>query len=557
MSLFNFLKKQEDTLKKISIESENNIGLLFTHLYYVEGEHNKVVNDFISKYYNDITKEISRCNESGKLAYIPNSTDDLFDNENDLQFLLKYYYPGLKIEDDYKEKIYKAMDTAVFTNSVFSLLGYNEDVSPGFLRLAEITPDGKEYRYTYEYIQLDLNNIENLETQVKNCISQCFADKPDHSASDAVYNNPMSGSISETLADGFEEEENDFKIILEDYTFHHDVFEEKEDKQKSLEELFNVDQPDDIPPSHADIFQHHAKRIDGKVTPKRKKPEDVSKLKMLSVNLSKKEAYLVIKSDTNTIKNIRDSIIKKVGHSLLKDEDGIVTPQLSKIVIDNEHNIFLTDFNNRQVKLNALSKALYFLFLRHPEGIILKEMADYKDELKKIYLQLTKKEHNFEGFVSEHIDRLCDPGDKSKDEKLSVIKRMFSDIFDKTVEEKIEEICNINDDTEDDIFARIRNAFVRIISEDVAESYFITGKKVFEKKIRIPQSLVQFPKSINDIKITDIHIKYKAIRKRILLKRKKQPATTSALLFNTRTEGTQQFGIPPQISASLKLHRIN
>ena len=557
MSLFNLLKKQENSLKKVSIESENNIGLLFTHLYYVEGEHNKVVNDFISKYYNDIAKEISHCNESGKLAYIPNSTDDLFDNKNDLQFLLKYYYPGLKIEDDYKEKIYKAMDTAVFTSSVFSLLGYNEDVSPGFLRLAEITPDGKEYRYTYEYIQLDLNNIENLETQVEDCISQCFADKPDHSVSDAVYNNHMSGSISETLADGFEEEENDFKIILEDYSFDSDVFEEKDDKQKSFEELFDVKQIYNTPPSLRGMFVHHARRIDFKVTPKRKKPEDVNKLKMLSVNLSKNEAYLVIKSDTNTIKNIRDSIIKKVGHSLLNNKDKSVVPQLSKIVIDNEHNIFLTDFNNRQVKLNALSKALYFLFLRHPEGIILKEMADYKDELKKIYLQLTKKEKDFEDFVSEHIDRLCDPRDKSKDEKLSVIKRIFSDTFDKTVEEKIEEICNINDDTEDDIFARIRNAFVRIISEDVAESYFITGKKVFEKKIRIPQSLVQFPKSINDIEITDIHIKYKAIRKRILLKRKKQPTTTSALLFNTRTEGTQQFGIPPQISASLKLHRIN
>jgi hypothetical protein len=42
---------------------------------------------------------------------------------------------------------------------------------------------------------------------------------------------------------------------------------------------------------------------------------------------------------------------------------------LSKLVIDNNNRIFLPDFGNIEIKLRPLEKALYILYLNHPEGL--------------------------------------------------------------------------------------------------------------------------------------------------------------------------------------------
>ena len=62
--------------------------------------------------------------------------------------------------------------------------------------------------------------------------------------------------------------------------------------------------------------------------------------------------------------------------------------QLSRLIITKDYRILLPDYNDIEVKLEPLVKAVYLLFLRHPEGIIFKELADYRDELLNIYKRL-------------------------------------------------------------------------------------------------------------------------------------------------------------------------
>lgn len=48
---------------------------------------------------------------------------------------------------------------------------------------------------------------------------------------------------------------------------------------------------------------------------------------------------------------------------------------LSSLFITRDRRIYLRDFNNLEVRMDHISKALYFLYLRHPEGIRVKDAA--------------------------------------------------------------------------------------------------------------------------------------------------------------------------------------
>ncbi len=58
---------------------------------------------------------------------------------------------------------------------------------------------------------------------------------------------------------------------------------------------------------------------------------------------------------------------------------------LSRLFISDSGHIFLTDRNNIEIKMPALCRALYILFLRHEEGISLSDLSDYRNELLQIY----------------------------------------------------------------------------------------------------------------------------------------------------------------------------
>ena len=76
-----------------------------------------------------------------------------------------------------------------------------------------------------------------------------------------------------------------------------------------------------------------------------------------------------------------------------------------------------------EIPLPAVQKAVYFLFLRHPEGINFKDMVDYRDELFNIYRKLA--ERGTTDKLAATIDDLVNPLSNSMNEKCSRIKNMF------------------------------------------------------------------------------------------------------------------------------------
>ena len=94
--------------------------------------------------------------------------------------------------------------------------------------------------------------------------------------------------------------------------------------------------------------------------------------------------------------------------------------------IDEKYRIFLKYDDGTpiaEVKMPALPKALYFVFLNHPEGFLLKHLIDYRDELLSWYRRLSNRRD-----AEKYIDKLVDSTDNSANEKISRIREAFENI---------------------------------------------------------------------------------------------------------------------------------
>ena len=99
----------------------------------------------------------------------------------------------------------------------------------------------------------------------------------------------------------------------------------------------------------------------------------------------------------------------------------------SRLFITNRGNIYLTDRNNTEVKMPALSKALYILFLLHEEGISLNYLNDYKSELYRIYRQIST--YTDDELLMKAIENLTDFVGSTMNATLSRIKKAFTGIL--------------------------------------------------------------------------------------------------------------------------------
>jgi hypothetical protein len=65
------------------------------------------------------------------------------------------------------------------------------------------------------------------------------------------------------------------------------------------------------------------------------------------------------------------------------------TPTVSRMLISKDFRIFLPDYQNREIRLSHLTKSIYFLFLKHPEGIDTQNFNAYTNELFEIYKKVS------------------------------------------------------------------------------------------------------------------------------------------------------------------------
>ena len=126
---------------------------------------------------------------------------------------------------------------------------------------------------------------------------------------------------------------------------------------------------------------------------------------------------------------------------------------LLSLTISKNYRIFLGD-NRVEVHMEPLVKAVYLLFLSHPEGIVFKDLPDYRRELTKIYSEV--RPWGLSERALQSIEDVTNPLLNSINEK-----------------------C-----------ARIRKAFLNVMDARTAEHYYIKGSRGGVKSISLSRDLV-------------------------------------------------------------------
>ena len=125
----------------------------------------------------------------------------------------------------------------------------------------------------------------------------------------------------------------------------------------------------------------------------------------------------------------KDLLLKAIGVHLVEElRIEAARGRLSRLVITVDYRFILADYNNTEVELQPVHKAVYLLFLRHPEGIEFKHLRDYKHELMELYCKTARWMDREK--IGESVEKLVDPLDNAINEKCSRIKKVFLDLMD-------------------------------------------------------------------------------------------------------------------------------
>ena len=128
------------------------------------------------------------------------------------------------------------------------------------------------------------------------------------------------------------------------------------------------------------------------------------------------------------------ALVKKAQERLRELEDGslVSKPEPSRLYIDRQYNIRLDTPDGPVLTIRPLLKALFILFLRHPEGIRFKERALFEGELADIYAVILP--HADADTRQKRIQRMMDIADNSFSEKTSALNARLEELFTETSE---------------------------------------------------------------------------------------------------------------------------
>jgi hypothetical protein len=415
----------EETKNRFSNFTATVNPLAPNEVYYVESAFNEELNRLIRSNFSFISNLLARKNMA--FVYVPLSLPD--------DDTLAYLYPKASTDLglSFADKLQSA-SSVQFTATMLGELGLDGVTLNGGLFRYVIFSSGENI---FSYCDLS----GGLEEDVFRGVIECYASLLGTGGGKKFFALPKSDS-SVVLPD-------EFRIPLSPAEQV-----EREGKSNQLsDKLFD----DDIalpPPNDAD-----------------------------SNDFGEQEATLMANRIASQIKQLKsrgyyDLLLKAVAPELALKYDKPVM-QCSRLQVSDRFAFLLPDWevpgeeadNRAELKLTPICKALYILFLRHPEGLVFKCLSAQREELLAIYSTVTNRSDLTS--IRQSVDRLIDPTDNAINEKVS----------------------------------RIKEAFLKICTHEIVHFYAITKMHNddswdLKKHIELPRQLVSLPPSINAIPLT-------------------------------------------------------
>ncbi len=185
-------------------------------------------------------------------------------------------------------------------------------------------------------------------------------------------------------------------------------------------------------------------------------PEAIPETKESGIRFSIRSREENLDPRTQSIIDEWESLSKRFGITI-EDLQVILgyKVNLSRLYITTSNRIYLADIKDRpEVKLDDLTKALYFFYLKHPEGAAFKDLSNYEDEVLHIYMGIT-----------------------GRDDLVGIRKSVSS-------------LVSPYSDGRNSCVSRIKKAFKDIVGDHIAKYYYIDGKYAETRSVSIDRDLV-------------------------------------------------------------------
>lgn len=109
----------------------------------------------------------------------------------------------------------------------------------------------------------------------------------------------------------------------------------------------------------------------------------------------------------------------------------VVVGQPGRVLVNGDLKIVLPEYDEMEIKMPALCRTLYILFLKHRslggDGIVLKNIDEHRDEIFEIYCMV--KPGADEQLVERRVNNLCDPSSDSLNQTISKINRCIRNVI--------------------------------------------------------------------------------------------------------------------------------
>ena len=145
----------------------------------------------------------------------------------------------------------------------------------------------------------------------------------------------------------------------------------------------------------------------------------------------------------------------------------VIVDSQCRVTVNGDMKIVLPEYDEMEIKMPAMSRTLYILFMKLRKqgtgGIVLKNIDEYRNDIIDIYSMV--KPGADEDRVAQSVDNLCDPFGDSLNQTISRINRCIKSV---------------------------------IIDKQLCQQYLISGTRGGEYSIALNPELMQLPRAVTE-----------------------------------------------------------